>query len=279
MLGSLPIISVILPNYNHSKYLDDCISRILGQDYTNIELIIVDDASTDGSRDVIKRIASVDTRVRAFFFDKNCGAVLASKFALERGTGSLLYQAAADDFLIDKSFFSDAVRAFRENQFIGVAYGQSVVIDAVSEVRTRVMGHGKVGYISPSEFISGFLDLSAPFFVPGASCVMRVDEFRRIDGYDSRLGPQIDYFVNHAIPSTAGAVFFRNIVTAVREFSDNSNFSSSLTLQQELQHFRCFAEKMMGMSHHHSNVGQWESWWENRYARLVTKHFPFRRLV
>ena len=49
------LVSVILPNYNHSKYLDERIQSILNQTYTNYELIILDDCSTDDSRKIIER--------------------------------------------------------------------------------------------------------------------------------------------------------------------------------------------------------------------------------
>ena len=53
-----PFVSVIIPNYNHSDYLDIRINSILNQTYTNYELIILDDCSTDNSKEVIGKYAN-----------------------------------------------------------------------------------------------------------------------------------------------------------------------------------------------------------------------------
>jgi len=278
MHNMLPLVSVILPNFNHGKYLANCISRILNQTYANLELVIVDDGSKDESWRIIQDFVSSDSRVRAYRHDKNLGALAASELALSCVNGSFLYQAASDDFLIDDSFFADAINAFSGFPHVGLIYGRCFVIDAVSQAIIRGMGHGSQGYIRASEFVNGFLNLDAPFFVPAASCLVKMSDFKKINGYDYQLGPQVDYFVNHAIPFKTGAVFLDKPISAVRAFADKSNFSSQVSATQELQRFRACALRMMETSLEYSSAEQWELWWRNRYARLIQKHFPFHPL-
>ena len=64
------LVSVIMPVYNVEKYLKEAIDSILNQTYENIELIIIDDCSTDGSKDIIKSYN--DSRIRAYFNDEKC---------------------------------------------------------------------------------------------------------------------------------------------------------------------------------------------------------------
>ena len=63
----MPKVTVITPNYNHARFLPKRLDSILGQTFQDFELIILDDASTDNSREVIESYAK-DPRVRAFFF-------------------------------------------------------------------------------------------------------------------------------------------------------------------------------------------------------------------
>lgn len=63
-----PLISVVLPSYNHAKYLRECIDSVLNQTYKNIEFIIVDDCSTDNSKEII--LSYKDKRIHAYFFKK-----------------------------------------------------------------------------------------------------------------------------------------------------------------------------------------------------------------
>lgn len=68
---SKPMISVIIPSYNHAGYIDKAIESALNQTFTNIEVIIGDDCSMDDSKEIINRYD--DKRIRKYFFDKNVG--------------------------------------------------------------------------------------------------------------------------------------------------------------------------------------------------------------
>ena len=55
MVSNHPLVSIIIPNYNHARFLDERMQSVLGQTYQNFEVIILDDRSTDNSREVIGR--------------------------------------------------------------------------------------------------------------------------------------------------------------------------------------------------------------------------------
>ena len=77
----MPEISVIVPVYNTEKYLSRCIDSILNQTYTDFELILVDDGSTDHSGDICEDYARKDSRLRVFH-QKNQGQAVARNIAL-----------------------------------------------------------------------------------------------------------------------------------------------------------------------------------------------------
>ena len=91
-------ISVIVPVFNVAGYLPQCVDSILSQDYGNLEVILIDDGSTDGSGELCNRYAALDSRVRAIH-QKNGGAAAAKNAGLRLATGEYLAFADSDDYL------------------------------------------------------------------------------------------------------------------------------------------------------------------------------------
>lgn len=93
-----PLVSIITPVYNAEKYLKTCIDSVLKQTYTNWELILVNDGSTDGSLDIIKQYAQLDVRIK--YIDKiNEGPSLSRKSGTEQAKGKYIQYLDSDDFL------------------------------------------------------------------------------------------------------------------------------------------------------------------------------------
>ena len=80
------MISVIVPVYNTERYLERCIQSILAQIYTDFELLLIDDGSTDSSGVICDRYAELDSRVRVFH-KKNGGASSARNIGLDNANG------------------------------------------------------------------------------------------------------------------------------------------------------------------------------------------------
>lgn len=91
------VISVIIPVYNAELYLSTCIEHILFQTFTNFEIIIVDDGSTDKSRDICDEYASKDARIKVFH-QKNKGVSATRNFALSKVRGEYVMFIDADDY-------------------------------------------------------------------------------------------------------------------------------------------------------------------------------------
>lgn len=110
-------ISVIVPVYNVAKYLHRCIDSIIGQSYKNLEIIIVDDGSTDGSSEICNEYQSKDFRIRVFH-KPNGGLSSARNFGIEHATGSYLSFIDSDDW-IKKEFY--------EKLSVGMKCGADVI--------------------------------------------------------------------------------------------------------------------------------------------------------
>ena len=92
------LISIIIPAYNVEKYIDKCLSSILDQTYTNIEVIIINDGSTDKTAQIINSISKKDDRVR-ILHKENAGVSAARNRGIEISTGDYLVFVDGDDYL------------------------------------------------------------------------------------------------------------------------------------------------------------------------------------
>ncbi len=98
-----PLLSIITPVYNVASYLDRCIQSILSQSYRNIDLILIDDGSTDGSSSLCDKWANIDQRINVIH-QKNGGVSSARNAGLEVVKGDYLTFVDPDDFLAPETY-------------------------------------------------------------------------------------------------------------------------------------------------------------------------------
>ena len=94
-----PKISVLIPNYNHARYLPEAVESVLEQDFADFEVLIADDASTDGSAQVIAKYAAGDRRVRVRINSTNCGVAENFNGCLAQARGEHIKFLLSDDKL------------------------------------------------------------------------------------------------------------------------------------------------------------------------------------
>ena len=95
-----PLISVIIPAYNVEKYINRCIESIIYQDYKNIEVIIINDGSTDNTREICEQYIKQDKRIR-LINTENRGAGSARNTGIENANGKYFSFIDADDFICE----------------------------------------------------------------------------------------------------------------------------------------------------------------------------------
>lgn len=114
-------ISVIIPVYNTAEYLPKCLDSVCGQTYKNLEIICVDDGSTDGSGDIAERYAEKDPRVQVIH-KANEGESSARNVGLQYSTGEYVAFVDCDDWL-EPEMYAAMLSAMRQNQLDMVACG------------------------------------------------------------------------------------------------------------------------------------------------------------
>jgi CDP-glycerol glycerophosphotransferase len=105
-----PLISVIVPVYNVEKYLSQCLENLIFQTYKNIEIIIVDDGSTDRSEDVYNEYSRRDSRIVKIIKQENAGQSAARNKALLYANGDYIHFMDSDDY-IDLDYYEKMLKA------------------------------------------------------------------------------------------------------------------------------------------------------------------------
>lgn len=141
--------SVIIPNYNHSLYLEERILSVLNQTYKNFELIILDDASTDFSREIILRYKAHPSIAQIIFNDQNSDSPFRQwKKGIELAKYDWIWIAESDD-LADPGFLNSAseilkatnVKAYYCDSFVITENNE--ILDRTSEIKNRFFETGK----------------------------------------------------------------------------------------------------------------------------------------
>ena len=110
------LVSVIMPSYNTASYIEETVRSVLNQTYTNWELIIVDDCSTDNTDEILDKIS--DDRIRIYKNKKNAGAAVSRNRALREAKGRWIAFLDSDDF-----WFPDKL----EKQLQFMKYGDIII--------------------------------------------------------------------------------------------------------------------------------------------------------
>lgn len=131
-----PRVSVVVPNYNHARYLRNRLITVLEQTYQDFELLYLDDASTDSSSDVFAEFSN-HPKIRSIVNPSNSGSAFAQwNRGVQEARGEFVWIAEADDYA-DPSFLATLVERLEAHPSAGIAYCQSSIVDSADIVTDR----------------------------------------------------------------------------------------------------------------------------------------------
>ena len=122
-------LTIGLPVYNGDNFIAESLESLLGQTYDDFEIIISDNASTDGTADICKQYAKKDSRIRYIRQDYNIGLVRNEQFVMRQATGELFKLAAHDD-LYARDLLKKCIEALDSHPEVVVAHSWEARIDA-----------------------------------------------------------------------------------------------------------------------------------------------------
>ncbi|MCC9061722.1 glycosyltransferase family 2 protein [Flavobacterium piscisymbiosum] len=129
MESNKPLVSVIVPNYNHEKFIKQRLDSILNQTYINFEVILLDDCSTDSSREILVQYSNNPKVSHCVFNDINSGSPFKQwKKGINLAKGEYIWIAESDDYS-DLSFLDKNMQQLSVDRNFGIAYCQTIDIN------------------------------------------------------------------------------------------------------------------------------------------------------
>lgn len=178
-----PLVSFIMPIYNAERYLVEAVSSVLNQTYKNIELIAVNDGSSDSSVDILKAFAEKDSRLK-IINQKNTGIVGALNNGIKNAKGEFLARADADDVCFLQRI-EKQLPLISKNPKVVLVYSGFEVIDENSEFMYREIVPTRDSDIKRTMLLYNPIG--------HGTVLMRKSTVLNLGGYSNSCGPTEDY--------------------------------------------------------------------------------------
>ena len=178
----MPLVSIICVCFNHEDFVEDAIESVLAQTYPNIELILIDDASTDNSANIIKQKIQDTRSVLYIQNQQNLGYCKTFNKAYLQSSGSFIIDLAADDLLHPERVEEGLKTLSQRSDDYGVNFSNAEII---SKEGDSLGFHYKPGSEIPEGDI--YKDLLAKYFISAPTMMFKRQVLDYLEGYDETL--------------------------------------------------------------------------------------------
>jgi glycosyltransferase involved in cell wall biosynthesis len=165
-----PLVSVIVPCYNQAKYLAEALDSVLAQSYANWECVIIDDGSTDNSKEIAERYCAKDKRFK-YIHQPNKGVSSARNNAIKASSGLYILPLDGDD-KIAPHYLEQAINVFQKSPDVKLVYGKA-----------RLFGKGNGDWNIPPYSFKEMMIENLIY----CSAVYRREDFNKTNGYSEEM--------------------------------------------------------------------------------------------
>lgn len=178
------ILSIIVPNYNNEKYIEKCLESILSQTYKNIEIVIIDDASTDKSIDIINGYKKKYSFIKVIYNKQNQGVTRNRDSAIKASIGNYITTLDSDDFYINNTKLEKEMKIIKINELKNkkniIAFSNIVLVDTMGkELSVDTKNNIKEGNI--------FINLFTRDCMVPRDFIFTKKQYQEAGGYDLKI--------------------------------------------------------------------------------------------
>lgn len=196
-----PRLTATVTNYNYGPFLPRNLESILGQTFEDFELLVIDNASTDDSVDIISDYAARDPRIRLVAHEENQGALASQRESCDLARGRYRVHVDADDWVLDAHAFERQVTMMEQHPEMSFVYS-ALTVFGPDEKKILTSRPYMGDTVLPGE---AALEAVLAFCVNNSGMMLRLDSYRRTGGYPDAM-PHIDDMVLAARLCEVGSV-------------------------------------------------------------------------
>lgn len=275
------MVSVIIPNYNHAAFLKQRIESILDQTYSDLELIILDDCSSDNSKSIIEQFRGHAKVSHIVYNEKNSGSTFRQwQKGISLASGSYIWIAESDDYA-HTEFLSSIIAEFKKEN-IGLVYTQSYSVNSDGLVTGNWLEHTKdsddklwENYFSMNghEFVKKYMLYQNP--IPNASAVVfRKSYYDKSGGVNTDFTLNGDWYLYTKILSVSDISFISRSLNYFRYHNNKGSSSNVLNGNNVKEYYKLigFWEKTFNLSKEfkYDLVHNAFTLWYNQFGKSVS---------
>ena len=187
---SQPLVSVIIPTYNHQRYIIECVDSVLNQTFTNTQIIIINDGSKDDTDRIIKDFLVQKQHLNIEYYSKaNEGLCKTINFGLTKSKGDYVAVLASDD-IWQKNKLEKQIDFLEKNSMIGLVYSDAFIIKGVTKTDIKYSDYKpKLNYYFKNSIqnIDIYKSLLTENFVLATTVVLRKSVIEDIGFFDESI--------------------------------------------------------------------------------------------
>lgn len=216
------MLSVVIPNYNHSRYLRGALEAILSQSRVPDEIVVVDDGSTDESTDLVRQFSCRDARIQLIENGCNRGVVFSMNRGLKSALGDWIYFASADDQVLP-GFFEKSMALLEQHPYAGLCCSDPASFVDGTDVLSpnpKFWSDTPV-YWEPEQLVNVLWS----DYIAGHTSIVNRAVLKSLGGFCGDLQWHCDWFVMLAIAFCHGMCYIPEPLAAIRVRSDSLSAS------------------------------------------------------
>lgn len=206
-----PLFSILIANYNNGQYIDEAINTVKNQTYSSWEIIIVDDSSTDNSKDIYKKY-DLDNRIHIFFNDQNRGCGYTKRRCVELSQGDICGFLDPDDVFVGDDVFDTHVKAHLNFPNASLVYSGMYRADDNLCITSETPGKD----VEPESSILETCSWPVHHFM-----TFKKEKYNQTEGIDAWMARAVDYDLYYKLEEV-GELVHLNCLQYIQRCNPNS---------------------------------------------------------